>query len=128
VPQAEFWDCQAPSPDDAGQLAVVSAGMIEDGANCVWLLHYPHQSLAAGSMYAFQLPDVIPPVGDPAGPPPAETHRNIGGAPGGDIRKIFLVCIRDPNQLQPTWDGMMARYNEEMAKQKAEREARRKKH
>ena len=64
----------------------------------------------------------------PAGPPPAETHRNIGGAPGGDIRKIFLVCIRDPNQLQPTWDGMMARYNEEMAKQKAEREARRKKH
>lgn len=122
VPQAQFWDCQTPSPADAGQWAIVSAGMIEDGANCVWLLHYPSVALAGGSMYAFELPSVIPPVGDPAGPPPAETHRNLGGAPGPmDIRSIFLKCIHDPTQLQPTMDWMMARYQEEQAKRKAAR-------
>ncbi|HTP69103.1 MAG TPA: glycosyltransferase family 39 protein [Dongiaceae bacterium] len=125
VPQAQFWDCQTPSSNDAGQVAVVSASMIEDGANCTWLLHYSHESLAGGSMYAFQLPDMIPPVGDPAGPPPPELHRVLGGAPGGDMRQIFLICIRDPNQLQPTWDMMMARFREFQAKEKAEREARR---
>jgi hypothetical protein len=128
VPQAEFWDCQTPAASDAGQWAVVSAGMIEDGANCTWLLNYPHQPLAAGSMYVFSLPSVIPQVGDPGGPPPVEAHRNIGGAPGGDIRLVFLKCIRDPNELQPTWDMMMARYNEEMARRKAARETNRKGH
>jgi len=125
VPEAEFWDCQTPSPSNAGELAIVSAGMLEDGANCIWLLNYPHFPLAAGSMYVFQLPNVIPPVGDPAGPPPLELHRNIGGAPGGDVRTVFLKCIRDPNQLQPTMDGMIAKYREYQAKQKAEREAKR---
>ena len=126
VPEAEFWDCQKPTPSNAGEVALVSAGMIEDGANCTWLLNYPHVPLAAGSMYVFTLPNAIPPVGDPAGPPPLEAHRNIGGAPGGDVRLIFLKCIRDPNQLQPTWDMMMAQFREYQAKQKAEREAKRK--
>jgi hypothetical protein len=125
VPEAEFWDCQTPSPNDAGQLAVVSASMIEDGANCTWLLNYPYAPLAAGSMYVVQLPSVIPAVGDPAGPPPPEAHRNFGGAPGGDVRPIFLKCIRDPNQLQPTMDAMVARFREYQAKHKAEREAKR---
>jgi hypothetical protein len=128
VMEGQFWDCQAPQAADAGQWAVVSAGMIEDGANCLWLLNYPHVPLAGGGMYAFQLPAVIPPVGDPMGPPPIETHRNLGGAPGPDLRLIFLKCIRDPNQLQPTMDWMMHRYQEEGAKRKAEREAQRKAH
>jgi hypothetical protein len=127
VPQALFWDCQSATQADAGQWAVVSAAMLRDGANCSWLLNYPHVALAGGSMYAFQLPSMIPPVGDPAGPPPPETHRNIGGSPGPDMRLIFIKCIRDPNQLQPTWDWMMEQYRKEMAKRKAEKEAKPKK-
>lgn len=122
VPQAEFWNCQAPSPSDGGRLAIVSAGMFEDGHNCHWLLNYPKTPLAGGSMYAIQLPNVIPPVGDPAGPPPPAAHRNLGGLPGPDNRLIFLDCIRDPNQLQPTMDHMRAQYEAEMARRKAARQ------
>ena len=122
VPQSEFWNCQIPSHADAGQWAVVSASMIVDGHNCLWLMHYPYEVLSAGSMYAFQLPKVIPPVGDPAGPPPPETHKNFGGIPGPDPRLIFLKCARDSRQLQPTMDTMMAQYNAEMARRKAQRQ------
>jgi hypothetical protein len=117
TPQAEFWNCQVPVASDAGQWAFVSAGMIEDGQNCVWLLHYPHQALAGGSMYAFQLPAVIPPVGDPAGPPPVSEYRNWGGAPI-DIREIFMKCVLDPNQLQPTMEHMMAEFQAQNEKSK----------
>jgi hypothetical protein len=41
------------------------------------------------------------------------------------VRPIFLKCIRDPNQLQPTMDAMVARFREYQAKHKAEREAKR---
>jgi hypothetical protein len=125
VPQAQFWNCQLPTPSDAGQWAIVSAALIQDFHNCVWLLKFPHEALAGGSMYAFQLPSVIPPVGDPAGPPVPEAQRNWGfGKPGLDTRLIFLNCLRDPRQLQPTMDNMRAQYEAE----KARREALRKKH
>jgi hypothetical protein len=124
VPQAEMWNCQLPAPSDAGQWAIVSASMINDGHNCAWLLNYPHMALAAGSMYAFQLPTVIPPVGDPAGPPPPEAHRNLGGFPGPDTRPMFLNCIRDPKQLQPTMDGISRQFEAEIAKRKAQRQKR----
>jgi hypothetical protein len=113
VPQAQFWNCQEASPTDAGQWAIVSASLIEDGHNCHWLLHSPHQAIAAGSMYAFQLPAVLPPVGGPSGPPPASAYHNFGGLvfPGiSDSRLIFLNCERDPNQLQPTMQRMMEQY------------------
>lgn len=121
VPQAQFWNCQLPSPSDAGQWAIVSASMIEDGHNCLWLLNFPHLALAGSSMYAFRLPGVLPQVGDPAGPPPASALRNFGGVPGPDIRLIFLNCIRDPKQLQPTMDNMRVQYEAEVAKRKAQR-------
>ena len=126
VPQAQFWNCQSPSPSDGGQLAVISADMIEDAHNCVWLLHYPHEAIAAGGMYAFQLPAVIPPVGDPAGPPPPSAFHYFGmpspdGSSVTDARLIFLKCLRDPNQIQPTMDNMMAQYEAEMAKRRAAR-------
>jgi Dolichyl-phosphate-mannose-protein mannosyltransferase len=123
VPQAQLWNCQSPSPSDGGQWAVVSADMIEDSHNCVWLLHYPHQALAAGSMYVFQLPAVIPPVGDPGGPPLVSAFHYFGmpTPDGSDGRLIFLNCVRDPNQLQPTLDHMMAAYQAEMAKRRAQR-------
>jgi 4-amino-4-deoxy-L-arabinose transferase-like glycosyltransferase len=112
VPQAQFWNCQVPSPQDGGQWAVVSAGMIADAHNCLWLLHYRHQVIAGGSMYVFELPAVIPPVGDPAGPPAESDLHSFGmPVPGKlDARLIFLNCVRDPRQLQPTMDNMKAQY------------------
>jgi hypothetical protein len=108
VPETRFWNCQEPVPQDGGQWAVVSANMIVDSHNCVWLMMYPHQTLAGGSMYAFQLPGVIPPAGTPGGPPLPENYRKFAGIPfPGDGRFMFLDSIRDPQQLQPTWDRLM---------------------
>jgi hypothetical protein len=120
VPEAQFWNCQEPAPADAGQWAVVSAGMIEDGHNCLWLMQYPHETLAGGSMYSFRLPEVIPPPGTPGGPPlPVDWH-NFGGVPmQEDVRLMFLTCIRDPRQLQPTLDRLQAQF---AAAQKAAQE------
>jgi len=119
VPKAQFWNCQEPTPSDAGKWAVVSAGMIEDGHNCHWLLQYPHQELAGGSMYAFELPATIPAQGSAGGPPSSGEQHNFGGFPfPGDVRLIFLKTIRDPNQLQPTWDSMMAQFQAMMEAQK----------
>lgn len=104
VPQAQPWDCQKPAPSDGGQWAVVSANLIADGSNCGWLLDYPHQKLAGGSMYAFQLPHLIPAAGTPGGPPTPENYRFFGGmgVNGEDFRTIIGNCIRDPQQLGPT--------------------------
>ena len=123
VKQAELWNCQQPAASDGGQWAVVSAGSILDAHNCRWLLQYPHETLAGGSMYAFQLPAVIPAVGTAGGPPPREEWRNIGGMPGDmDFRTLFLTLVRDPQQLQPTWDHFQAMLQEEAKRRKAERE------
>jgi hypothetical protein len=35
-----------------------------------------------------------------------EAYRYIGGAPGFEPRSVFLNCIRDPQQLQPTMDRL----------------------
>jgi hypothetical protein len=101
VPQARFWNCQQPSAADSGQWAVVSANMIAESHNCLWLLRYPHQALAGGSMYAFELPAVIPPPGAPGGPPLPSAYHNLAGSPGSwpDMRLVFLRCILDPQQL-----------------------------
>jgi hypothetical protein len=109
VPEAQFWNCQQPDPTDAAQWVVVSANMIQDSHNCLWLLPFPREALAGGGMYAFQLPAVIPPAGAPGGPPLPQEYHSFGGIPfPGDIRFLFLTCIRDPQQLQPTWDRMLA--------------------
>ena len=115
VPRARFWNCQEPEASDGGHWAVVSADMIEDAHNCGWLLQFPHQSLAGGSMYVFQLPAVLPAVGTPGGPPTAEEFHVFGmKMPGiSDPRVVFLKCARDPSQLQPTMDKMMAEIAEQ---------------
>ncbi len=119
VPQAQFWNCQEPAVSDGGQWAVVSAGMIEDGHNCLWLMNYPHETLVGGSMYSFQLPVVIPAPGSPGGPPLPSDRRNFGGAPGQeDFRLLFLNCIRDPQQLQPTLDRIQAEFQAQAKKGK----------
>lgn len=119
VPEAEVWNCQDPAGGDAAQWAVTSANMLEDSHNCVWLLRYPHQTLAGGSMMAFQLPAVIPAAGAIGGPPLPRDDRIFGGiAFPFDLRAAFLTCIRDPQQLQPTMDRMMAAMQAERAKRK----------
>jgi hypothetical protein len=118
VPQAELWRCQQPSPADGGRWAVVSASNIADGSNCLWLMLYPHEALAGGSMYAIQLPQTIPAAGTPGGPPLPEDYRYFGGAPGFDVRAIFATGIRDPQQLQPTMDRMQTSYQAAAQKKK----------
>ena len=81
VPEAQFWNCQEATPEDGGQWAIVSADLIEDSHNCIWLLRYPHEALAGGSMYAFQLPGAIPPAGTAGGPPLPENYREFASIP-----------------------------------------------
>ncbi len=118
VPEAQIWSCQEPSAGDGGQLVVVSASSIADGHNCLWLMGYPHQALAGGSMYAIQLPPTIPAAGTPGGPPLPEAYRYLGGSLFFDPRPVFLNCIRDPEQLQPTLDRMRALMEAEAKKKK----------
>src|SRR5215469_16812927 len=119
VPQAVDWNCQQPDPGDAGQWAILSANNIADGHNCRWLLEYPMQPLAAGSMYALELPASIPAAGSKGGPPLPQDYRTIGGGPPGfDPQQIFLVCIRDPQLLQPTMDRIMAMASSNSKKKK----------
>jgi hypothetical protein len=117
VPEAQFWDCQEPAAADAGQWAIVSAGMIEDGHNCVWLMNYPHEPLAGGSMYAFELPPAIPAAGALGGPPlPADCHTFAGTPADLDFRLMFYNCIRDPKNLQPFLDKLTALYGRNQKK------------
>ena len=115
IPQSQPWDCQRPALSDGGQWAVISANLIADGSNCGWLLDYPHEELAGGSMYAFRLPGKIPPAGARGGPPTPENYRYFGGMGinGEDFRTIIGNCIRDPQQLAPTM-----RWFEEMGQNK----------
>ncbi len=119
IPQALLWDCQKPAPQDGGRWAVVSANYMLESGNCIWLLQYQHQALAGGSMYAVRLPEVIPAAGQPGGPPLPADYRFLGGMPGdfGGL-SIFWNCVRDPQQLQPTMDRMMAMGEEYRRKKK----------
>ena len=122
VPEAKFWNCQEARPADGGQWAIVSADLIRESHNCIWLFGYSHQTLAGGSMYAFQLPSVIPAAGSAGGPPLPANYRLFGGqAFSGDLRLVFLNCIHDPHQLQPTWDQFTAQAQQQASGSKANR-------
>jgi 4-amino-4-deoxy-L-arabinose transferase-like glycosyltransferase len=98
VPQARPWSCQDPSPEDAGQWVALSANMILDGHNCAWLIQYPHEMLAGGSMYAVHLHDQIPAAGRPGGPPLPSAFRTFGGAPI-DIQGLFKHLNKHPEDF-----------------------------
>jgi hypothetical protein len=118
VPEGQLWNCQKAVPENGGHWAFVSANLIQESHNCIWLLQIPHEALAGGSMYAFQLPPVIPAAGTAGGPPLRENYRDFANNSfAEDLRLIFINCIRDPQQLQPTWDHMTAQQIE-MQKQK----------
>lgn len=109
VPQFEVWNCQTPTADDEGQWVAVSANMIQDGHNCLWLMRYEHQSLAGGSMYAILLPEHIPTAGSAGGPPlPSEFHQ-FAGAPF-DMRSLFLGVIRHPETIPEVIKYMQAQF------------------
>jgi hypothetical protein len=89
VPQSHIWNCETPTPADAGQWVAVSANLIADVRNCRWLLHYPYEVLGGGSMYAVQLPETLP----------AQEGARSGfmrTADGRDSRQFFIDFIRHP--------------------------------
>ncbi len=110
VPQAHLWNCQTPSDVDAGQWVVVSASMLMDGHNCIWIMQFPHESLAGGSMYAVHLPKSIPAVGAPGGPPLPADQRQIGGGPL-DMRPYFLDYTFHPEKFPQAIAEMQEEYN-----------------
>ncbi len=109
VPQSEVWDCQRPTLTDDGQWAVVSANMIMDGHNCIWLMQYPNHPLAGGSMYAVHLPEHIPAAVSMGGPPLPSAYREFAGAPF-DIRSFFLDLNHHPEKLPQAMEEMQARF------------------
>ena len=98
VPQAHVWNCQTPTPADSGQWVALSANMILDGHNCAWLMQYPHEALAGGSMYAVHLYSQIPAAGHPGGPPLPSAFRWFAGAPF-DLQGLFLHLYQHPDDL-----------------------------
>lgn len=105
VPQAQSWDCQRPTPENEGQWVALSANFILDGHNCAWLLQYPHEPLAGGSMYIVHLPAPTPPVGSAGGPPLPSAFREFGGAPF-DVLGIFTHVIKHPDDLPRATEWM----------------------
>jgi hypothetical protein len=78
-----------------------------DSGNCIWLMKYPQEVLAGGSMYAVRLPEIVPLAGQAGGPPLPADYRYIGGTREFNMLEIFLKCVRDPEPLQPTMDRFM---------------------
>ena len=99
----------SPADSDAGRWVFVSANMILDNHNCEWILRYPHQQLAAGAMYAIQLPDVIPPAGSPGGPPPPAERTVFLHAPI-EMRSLFRELTDHPERIQKVLEEMTATY------------------
>ena len=109
VPRAHVWNCQTPGPEDSGQWIALSANMILDGHNCAWLMQYPHEALAGGSMYAVHLYAQIPAAGRPGGPPLPSSFRQFGGAPF-DIQGLFRHLYQHPNDLPRAMEWFAATY------------------
>jgi hypothetical protein len=109
VPRSYLWDCQMPTAAEAGQWVAVSANVILDGHNCVWLTHLALQPLAGGSMYAVHLPEQIPAAGSPQGPPLPAEFRQIAGAPV-DMRTILVDVVHHPEKIPQVIEQMQAQY------------------
>jgi 4-amino-4-deoxy-L-arabinose transferase-like glycosyltransferase len=109
VPQAQTWNCQKPTAQSAGQWVALSANLILDGHNCGWLMQYPHESLAGGSMYAVHLPEQIPPAGSPGGPPLPADYREFAGM-RFDMRSLFMHVYKDADDLHRSVDWLFTTF------------------
>jgi len=116
VPQARDWDCQAPSDREAGRWVAVAAGSLRENHNCAYLEQYPHEALAGGSFYAFDLPATIPEPGAPGGPPLPSQRRMQWGMPI-DIRTFAVKVERHPEHFESDMREMGQKMVE-MSKQK----------
>jgi hypothetical protein len=117
VPGSYVWDCQQPAATDGGGWAVISANLILESRNCKWLLNYPHESLAGGSMFAIHLPETIPAAGSPGGPPlPSDFHQFFGFP--FDLRPIFIDLYRNPDRIPIVYEQMVAKFQQQAAAQK----------
>jgi 4-amino-4-deoxy-L-arabinose transferase-like glycosyltransferase len=117
VPGSYEWDCEQPSATDGGQWAVISANLILDSRNCTWLLDYPHESLAGGSMLAVHLPETILSAGSPGGPPLPSQFHAFFGVPF-DIRALFVGLNRNPDGLPEVYARMAEKFQQQAAAQK----------
>ena len=121
VPQAVLWNCQKPSEADAGAWAAVSSNMIRDAENCGWLLNYPRQALAGGSMYAFHLPSPIPRAGTVGGPPVPEEQKTLfafGPKDQPGFREMMVEIDRSPSELGEFVRNQMAAYQRQSQQHK----------
>ena len=118
VSGAYEWNCQQPSLSDGGQWAVVSANLIFDSRNCEWLLMYPHESLAGGSMLAVHLPQTIPSAGNPGGPALPSQYHPFFGFPLFDIRTMFLDLIQHPDKIPEVYAGLEQEFKQQAGEQK----------
>ena len=112
VPQAQIWDCQAPSDSDAGQWVAVAAVSILENHNCGYLQQYPYRQLAGGAFYVFKLPTPIPSAGSPGGPPPLPQRRIMWGSPF-DLRGWIVNAERHPEQVPAEMQTLMQRFQQQ---------------
>ncbi len=109
VPEAQIWDCQAPTDRDAGQWVAVTAVSILENHDCGYLQQYPHQQLAGGAFYVFKLPTPIPAAGTPGGPPVASERRLMWGLPF-DLRGWTVNVERHPERLPAEMQALMQKF------------------
>lgn len=117
VPGAYEWNCEQPAASDGGQWAAVSANLIFDSRNCSWLLLYPRETLAGGSMLAVHLPQIIPPAGSTGGPPLPSQYHQFFGVPF-DIRSMFIDLIRNPDRIPEVYAKMAEKFQQQAAAKK----------
>ena len=95
--------------------------MIRAAENCGWLLEYPRQALAGGSMYAFHLPSPIPRAGAAGGPPLPEAQKALfafGGKGQPGFREMMVEIDHTPSELGPTVQRQMAAYQRQKQQHK----------
>jgi hypothetical protein len=117
VPGAYPWNCQEPAVSDGAHWAVVSANLILDSRNCEWLLMYPHENLAGGSMLAVHLPSTILPAGVHGGPPLPSQYGQFFGVPF-DLRAASIDLIRNPDHLPQAYARLEATFKQQAEAQK----------